>query len=391
MGDPEMDMSEEIRILSDLVGFDTVSDRSNLEIVEYIAACLEGMGAKVWRLPSADGMKANLLARIGPEAAGGLLLSAHTDVVPVAGQAWASDPFVLTRRQDRLYGRGAADMKGFVASALVCASQLAATRLRKPVYLAFSYDEELGCLGVHDLIAAMRTMAIVPDLCVVGEPTLMEVGIAHKGTRSFRLTFTGQAAHSSRAPEAVNAVAYAADYVSSINAEAAAFQEHGPFDRGFTIPHTTVHVGVMNGGRQVNIVPDTCSVEMEFRFLPTENAGDLMERLVLEPARRLDAAMSSRGQGCGVKVENIYGYPAFEIAGGHPAVVLAKRCAERNEEVKLSYGTEAGCFMEGLDIPVVVCGPGDIRQAHQPDEFMEIAQLTRSRKFLRDLADACCR
>ncbi|CZT38082.1 acetylornithine deacetylase [Rhizobium sp. 9140] len=389
-GDRSTRRDNSIRILGDLVGFNTVSDRSNLDLVDYVESCLHAHGAHTWRLPSEDGLKANLVARLGPDVDGGLILSGHSDVVPVDGQAWSTSPFELTRVDDRLFGRGSADMKGFVACVLACLPEIAARDLRKPIYLALSYDEELGCLGVHDIISDLNRRAIRPDLCIVGEPTMMDVGLAHKGNRTFRLTFTGQAAHSSRAPTAVNAVAYAAELVTSVTAAQAEIARRGPFMQGFDIEYTTVHVGVMTGGRQVNIVPDRCVVDMEFRFLPGVDPAALTENLVMAEVRRLDRAMAKRKPGCGVAVEPAYAYPAFNMATDHPAVTIVKRCAGRNSDVKLSYGTEAGCFREAMEMPVIVCGPGDIRQAHQPDEFIAVDQLDACGDFLIDLVTVIC-
>lgn len=386
-----MNLENDIRILSDLVACPSVSDRSNLDIIDYIEAYLAGHGAETRRLASPDGDKANLIARIGPDAPGGLILSGHTDVVPVEGQAWDTDPFSLTRVGDRLYGRGAADMKGFIAGALACVPELVRLPLAKPVYFCLSYDEELGCLGVHGLIDHLNERGIDPDLCIVGEPTGMEVGLAHKGNRTYRLAFTGEAAHSSRAPTVVNAVAYAARFVSAVTEEAAGFATAGPFQDGFDVPHTTVHVGVMNGGTQVNIVPDRCVVDMEIRYLPGEDADALAERFVFGPAGRLNDEMAARGAGCGVTVADVYSYPAFRMPADDPAVLLAKRCGGKNADVKLSFGTEAGCFTQAMNIPVIVCGPGDIAQAHKPDEFVTVEQLARSRQYILSCVEAICR
>ncbi|MCO5144872.1 MAG: acetylornithine deacetylase [Aquamicrobium sp.] len=386
-----MNLENDIRILSDLVACPSVSDRSNLDIIDYIEAYLAGHGAETRRLASPDGDKANLVARIGPDAPGGLILSGHTDVVPVEGQTWDTDPFSLTRVDDRLYGRGAADMKGFIAGALACVPELVRLPLAKPVYFCLSYDEELGCLGVHGLIDHLKERGIDPDLCIVGEPTGMEVGLAHKGNRTYRLAFTGEAAHSSRAPTVVNAVAYAARFVSAVTEEAAGFATAGPFQDGFDVPHTTVHVGVMNGGTQVNIVPDLCVVDMEIRYLPGEDADALAERFVFGPAGRLNEEMAARGAGCGVTVADVYSYPAFRMPADDPAVLLAKRCGGKNADVKLSFGTEAGCFTQAMNIPVIVCGPGDIAQAHKPDEFVTVEQLARSRQYILSCVGAICR
>lgn len=385
-----MNLEDDIRILSDLVACATISDRSNLDIVDYIERYLTEYGTVTWRVPSEDGRKASLLARLGPDVPGGLVLSAHTDVVPVEGQQWATDPFRLTRIGDRLYGRGAADMKGFIASALACVPDIDAGKLSKPVYFALSYDEELGCLGVHDLIDDLINRNITPDLCIVGEPTRMEIGLAHKGNCTFRLIFTGQAAHSSRAPAAVNAVDYAARYVSMLTQMASQIAADGPFDPGFDIPHTTVHVGGIRGGTQVNIVPDVCVVNMEFRYLPGEDSETLARRFVFDPAATLRAEMKARHSDCGVTVEDVYSYPSFGMPADDRAVILAKRCAGKNADVKLSYGTEAGCFTSKMKIPVVVCGPGDIAQAHKADEFVELEQLAEAKRFILQSCNAFC-
>lgn len=330
--------------------------------------------------------------RRGADAGMHLAFAGHTDVVPPGALTqWASDPFVPAHRDGRLYGRGAADMKGFIAGALACVSDIVRLPLAKPVYFCLSYDEELGCLGVHGLIDHLKERGVSPDLCIVGEPTGMEVGLAHKGNRTYRLAFTGEAAHSSRAPAVVNAVAYAARFVSAVTEEAAGFATAGPFQDGFDVPHTTVHVGVMNGGTQVNIVPDLCVVDMEIRYLPGEDADALAGRFVFGPAGKLNDEMAARGAGCGVTVADVYSYPAFRMPADDPAVLLAKRCGGKNADVKLSFGTEAGCFTQAMNIPVIVCGPGDIAQAHKPDEFVTVEQLAGSRRYILSCVEAICR
>ena len=385
-----MNLENDIRILSDLVACATVSDRSNLDIIDYIDTYLTEHGASTWRVFSADRLKANLVARIGPECPGGLMLSAHTDVVPVEGQVWATDPFDLKRIGEKLHGRGAADMKGFIASALACVPEFTRLALIKPVYFSLSYDEELGCLGVHDLIDDLKARAITPELCIVGEPTSMAVGLAHKGNQTYRLIFIGEAAHSSRAPTAVNAVNYAAQYVSMITKFASVFENLGPFDEGYDVPHTTVHVGGIKGGTQVNIVPDRCVVDMEFRYLPGTDAEELAHRFVYGPAEKLNDDMAKRGRGCGVQVEPVYAYPAFSMMADNHSVILAKSCAGKNDDVKLSFGTEAGCFTAAMNIPVIVCGPGNIAQAHKPDEFIEVQQLAKCRGFILSSVGKFC-
>jgi len=384
-------IENDIRILSDLVACATVSDRSNIDIIDYLEAYLLGHGARTWRLPSADGRKANLLARIGPDVAGGLMLSGHTDVVPVENQRWDTAPFSLTRIGERLYGRGSADMKGFIAGALARVPEFAALPLARPVYFALSYDEELGCLGVHGLIDHLKGRSIRPDLCIVGEPTGMEIGVAHKGNRTYRLTFAGEAAHSSRAPTVVNAVGYAARFVCGVDRAGESLERDGPFEDGFDVPHTTVHVGVINGGTQVNIVPDRCVVDMEIRYLPGADADALAERFVFAPVRRLNGEMAARGAGCGIAVADVYSYPSFSMPPDDPAVLLARRCGGKDGDVKLSFGTEAGCFTGAMGMPVVVCGPGHIEQAHKANEFVSLEQLSRSADYIRACVAALCR
>lgn len=384
------DQPAALKLLADLIAFDTTSDRSNLGLIEYLESYLASFGVPTWRAATDEGSKCNLLARLGPESKGGILFSSHTDVVPAASEHWATNPFAMTQSGSRVYGRGATDMKGFIAACLGCVPDLVKGPLREPVYLAFSYDEEVGCLGVHEMIVEMKRRSIRPRGCVIGEPTNMQVGIAHKGNRTFRLHFTGKAAHSSLAPTAVNAVAFAAEFVTGISRAAAAFETGGPFAEGFDVRHTTAHVGVISGGEQVNIVPSTCTLDVEFRHLPEQEADELERRLILEPISRLDTCMKARDDKCGVELERVYAYPGLDMPDDDDFVTLAKRNSGNTGHTKLAFGTEAGCFAQGLHVPAIVCGPGDIKQAHQVDEFLEISQLESCQEFiLRIVQDVC--
>lgn len=384
------DQPTALKLLADLIAFDTTSYRSNLGLIEYLEMYLASFGVPTWRAAVGDGSKCNLFARLGPEGKGGILFSGHTDVVPAASEHWATNPFAMTQSGSRVYGRGTTDMKGFIAACLGCVPDLVKSPLREPVYLAFSYDEEVGCLGVHEMIAEMKRRSIRPRGCVIGEPTNMQVGIAHKGNRTFRLHFRGKSAHSSLAPTAVNAVAFAAEFVTGISREAAAFETDGPFEDGFDVRHTTAHVGVIRGGEQVNIVPSACTLDVEFRHLPGQDADELERRLILEPISKLNSCMKARDDKCGVKLERVYAYPGLDTLEGDDFVTLAKHCSGNTSHTKLAFGTEAGCFAQGLNVPAIVCGPGGIRQAHQVDEFLEISQLENCKEFILRIVQNVC-
>lgn len=374
-------------LLGRLVAFDTTSRNSNLEFIEFAREILVSCGAACTTVPSPDGRKANLLATIGPAERGGVLLSGHSDVVPVDGQAWRSDPFVVNERDGRYYGRGTCDMKGFLAVVLAAAPVFAAAKLNAPLHIALTYDEEVGCLGVPVLIEAMRAMPALPCLCIVGEPTQMRVAIGHKGARAYRASFRGREAHSSLAPLSVNAVEHAADLVTRLTALGREFAANGAFDPGYDVTHTTVHTGVIRGGTQVNIVPAECEVEFEYRPLPGQD-GDAPESLIrswLE--QEIEPAMRAVDGSCGVELERRYAYPGLATAADAAVTLLARELSDSGEPIKIAFGTEAGSYQAALGIPSVVCGPGSIRQAHQPDEFVSAAQLAACERFMGRLLE----
>jgi acetylornithine deacetylase len=337
-------------------------------------------------LPSPDGAKANLFATIGEQAAGGVMLSGHTDVVPADGQAWDSDPFALTERQGRLYGRGTADMKSFIAVVLALVPEMTGRRLNTPIHIALSYDEEVGCLGVRGLIEQFGAGAPRPRLAIVGEPTEMQVVDAHKSQRGFRTDVTGLEAHSSATHAGVNAVAAAADLVMRLGGIAQDLQAERARDPRFDPPYSTVHVGVIHGGTVRNIVPRHCHFEWECRGLPGFDSESVLRRFNEEAERDVLAPMRKRYAGAAIATEIVSRVPALTAKGDNPAQHLALKLAGSNRTFAVSYTTEAGLF-QAAGVPTVICGPGNIREAHRPNEYVEPSQIAACEAFLRRLLD----
>jgi acetylornithine deacetylase len=377
------------KLLTELVGFDTVSDKSNLALVDHVEDYLRSHGVSAQRITDSTGQKAALWVTIGPADKPGIVLSGHTDVVPVAGQNWSHDPFTLTERDGKLYGRGAADMKGFVAVCLAMVPEMARAKLAAPIHLALSYDEEVGCVGVRPLLDEVNKLPVKPLACFVGEPTLMQVAIGHKGKHALRAIVRGQACHSSLAPQGVNAVEYAAELITEIRRRAQEISNGAAYDRLYDIPHTTLLTSIVHGGTALNIVPDTCELQFEARGLGVNEAKEVTDGIVAWAASELVPAMQSANPDCGVDFEQILQYPALAIQPGNPLVTFAKTLAGRNDHIKVSYGTEAGLFVAMADIPSVVIGPGAIAQAHRPDEYVEIAQLERCAGMIEKLIAQC--
>ncbi|WP_407155091.1 acetylornithine deacetylase [Bradyrhizobium sp. STM 3557] len=384
------DRTDRIKIiLADLVGFDTVSDKSNLALVDHVEAYLAAHGVRAQRITDPTGQKAALWVTIGPADKPGIVLSGHTDVVPVTGQSWSHDPFTLIERGGRLYGRGTADMKGFVATCLAMVPEMVRAKLAAPIHLAISYDEEVGCVGVRPLLAEVNKLAVKPLACFVGEPTLMQVAIGHKGKHALRATLRGLACHSSLAPQGVNAVEYAADLIVEIRRRARAIAAGGARDTLYDVPFTTLLSSIVQGGTALNIVPDTCELQFECRGLGVHESKEVTDGIVAWVRGELEPAMRRGHPDCGIDFEEIVDYPALEMADSHPLVTFAKTLAGRNSHIKVSYGTEAGLFVAMADIPSVVIGPGAIAQAHKPDEFVEIAELERCAEMIGRLIAQC--
>jgi len=375
-----------VELLGRLVGFDTTSHRSNLPLIHFVRDHLAALGVDSEIIHDDRGDKAALYATLGPAGRGGVALSGHTDVVPVTGQAWSSDPFTLTERDGRLFGRGAADMKGFIATALAWAPRFAAARLREPVHLCLSYDEEIGCLGVRPLLARLAAREDRPRLVIVGEPTDMRVVTAHKGKRSFDCRVRGRECHSSLTPHGVNAVEYAARIVVHLKRLARDRAALGPFDDGYEVPHTTLHTGVLRGGTALNVVPNAAELQFEIRDLPSEDTDALQAEIETLIRESLVPEMRDVAPEAGIELELHSEIAGFETSSDHEAVRLALALAETEELGKVDYGTEAGLFARA-GIPAVVCGPGSIAQAHRPDEYLSIEQLARCDRFMARLVE----
>ena len=374
--------------LARLVAFDTESAKSNRALIDAVAAHLEAWGVPHAIVPNAAGDKAALFATLGPMQDGGIVLSGHTDVVPVAGQDWTSDPFTLRVTQDRAYGRGAVDMKGFCALALSLVPDMLAAGLTRPIHLLFSYDEETTCLGVADTIARFGADLPRPGAVIVGEPTDLEVADAHKSVTTFLTTVHGHEAHSSKPQLGANAVMAAAELISGLNAIADAMIARGDASGRFDPPATTVHVGTIQGGTARNILPKLCSFHWEFRGLPDLDPEEV-PRLFAERVEAVTRERLNRHGAFG-RVETLceVAVPGLAPEPGSEAEQIALRLAGRNRTVSVPYATEAGRF-QAAGIPTIVCGPGSIDQAHQPDEFITLRALAEGEAFLRRLIRDC--
>ncbi|MGA8707156.1 MAG: acetylornithine deacetylase [Steroidobacteraceae bacterium] len=361
-------------LLDRLVGFPTVSRDSNLSLIGFVQDFLGRCGIESKLYPDSDGRKANLFASIGPAERPGILLSGHTDVVPVDGQAWSSPPFEMRQRGEQLFARGSADMKGFLACALR-ASQLASQQpLRQPLQLAFSYDEEVGCVGVRSLIDDMAGWSHRPRFCIVGEPTLLRSAIGHKGKVAVKVRCRGRASHSANPDRGVNAIHLAADLIARIRERQGDIAWSSAPDAAYEVPHTTLHVGVIQGGTVLNIVPDHCEFEFEIRNLPSDDVGAIIQAIRGDAA---DVVKMVAAADIGIDFELLHEFPALETASDADVVALAAQLTGNREQVKVGFGTEGGLFSGRLGIATVVCGPGSIDQAHKPDEFITTDQLQR--------------
>ena len=375
-------------LLDRLVAFPTVSRDTNLPLIDWLEGYLAGHGIESRRVPNADGTKASLYAWTGPEVAGGVLLSGHTDVVPVDGQAWTSDPWTVTERDGRLYGRGCVDMKGFDALAIWALVEASRRRLARPLQLAMSYDEEVGCTGCIGMVAEMAERLPRAAAVVVGEPTTMQVVTGHKGGTAYKVHVKGYEVHSSILHRGVNAIMAAApliDWANRVNAENSA-KAPGPLAAVFDPPWTTVHVGTIAGGTAHNITAADCRFGLDFRVVPGERLEDWVARFEAEVAARRAQIGAIRPE-ADIRLDRYFTLPIFTPEHDGAAEALARRLTGDNATHVVSYGTEASHF-QAAGWSCVVCGPGDIAQAHQPDEFITVAEFEAGRQFMeRLLAD----
>ncbi|WP_286166666.1 acetylornithine deacetylase [Arthrobacter sp. AQ5-05] len=372
--------------ITKLIGFDTTSRDTNLPLIDYVVARLEALGIASNLVHNAEGDKANLLATI-PAAdgtrTGGIVLSGHTDVVPVDGQDWSSDPFTPQIRDGKLYARGTCDMKSFVAVIMAKLDSIAAAKLSEPIHLAFSYDEEVGCLGAVDLVAAITEAGLNPRGCIVGEPTSMRVVRGHKSVNVIRVDFHGVAAHSSLTTQGVNAISAAAEFTGFVDSLARAFKQDGPFDEAFIVPYTTTTVNKIEGGIAVNTIPAGCTLHFEFRSIGADDPSALIERYRAE-AKRIEGELQQQNPAARVDFTVLAQTPGLDTPEDAGIVALSAKLGGTPSPDKATYGTEAGLFFNA-GIPTVVCGPGDIAQAHAPDEFIELEQIAACEAFIENL------
>ena len=377
-------------MIKKLVSFDTTSRVSNLELIDFVADYLSALGVESHLIHDESGEKANLYATIGPRDVPGIVLSGHTDVVPVDGQAWDSDPFTVVEQDEKLFGRGTSDMKSFIAIALAMAPDFASTNLKTPVHFALSFDEEVGCLGAPLMIQKMDQFAAKPRAVIIGEPTKMSVVNAHKGVCSFFTTVHGLERHSSETHRGVNAIAYGAELVAFLSTLGEEMRDqHSYLESGFDPPYTTVHVGTMHGGTAQNIVPLNCTFSWEYRPMPGEDASEIRNRFQAHVDEVVLPKMHAVDASTGIDTEVRAFVPGLAPEDGSPAEALVLALARKNTTEVVAYGTEAGQFQEAGN-PAVVCGPGSIAQAHKPNEFIELSEVRACEIFMRRLLDEVC-
>ncbi|MES0880928.1 acetylornithine deacetylase [Roseibium sp. SCP14] len=378
-------MTQTLQTLEQLIGFDTVSAKSNLQIVDFIEDFLKERGFRLSRIDDDGGQKAGLYAEIGPTE-GGILLSGHTDVVPVTGQAWTRDPFRMTDEGERVFGRGTTDMKGYLACMLSAADQASKKELKEPLKLVFSYDEEIGCVGIQKMAAQLSQLLGNPRACLVGEPTEMQVAIGHKGKAAIKAVCHGQSGHSALAPTFVNALHLAADFVVELKGIQDWLREHGTRDEAYDIAYSTVHVGKLSGGTALNIVPDRAELVFEYRHLAAEPPDGIMDR-IQEAADRVSDRYREASSGASIELDRYNAYPGIDVPADAGIVALGQKLAETDRVTKVAFGTEAGVF-DTLGIPTVVCGPGSMEgQGHKPDEFISKDQLAACDRMMDRVLD----
>ena len=370
--------------LEKLLSFDTTSANANSEMIKWVETELLSFGASVKIIPNVDESKANLFATLGPQDIGGVMLSGHTDVVPVTGQAWTVPAFSMTQRDGKIFGRGTADMKGFIA-AMMNAAKLASTQtLKTPLHLALSYDEEIGCIGVRSMIDMLSNAPIRPQMCIVGEPTGLAVATGHKGKIAARAKCTGRAGHSALAPFAVNALYLANEFITELRKVQDVLRLGVVQDLDYDVPYTTLHVGRIVGGGALNIVPHSCELDFEIRNLAQDNPAEILEKL-RQAADLIALSARNVASEANIEIEVFNTYPGLDTPSSAPVVGFVKSLMGANGTIKVAYGTEGGLFDQSLGVPTVVCGPGDMAQGHKPDEFITEAQLAACDTMLVNL------
>ncbi len=375
-----------VAMIERLVAFDTTSRNSNLELIHFVRDYLNTHDVDCEIIHNDDGAKANLYATLGPKRDGGVVLSGHTDVVPVDGQDWHTDPFAMAEMDGKLFGRGTADMKSFLAIALSLVPDILKRRLDVPIHLALSYDEEVGCIGAHDLVPSITVPGAKPQAIIVGEPTGMKVVNAHKGINSFYTTVTGLEGHSSATHQGVNAIMFAAEMIAYLGRLAEELKDNADPESRFDPPYTTVQVGVIEGGTALNIIPRECQFVWEFRNVPEDDPNALLARVNEFAEAELLPRMRKVSADAGIVTDYRAQVRGLVPEDGSPAETLVLALAGSNQTYAVSYGTEAGIFQQA-GVPTVICGPGDIGQAHKPNEFITLSQVDECTAFIGRLVD----
>jgi acetylornithine deacetylase len=379
-----------LEILRALIRFDTTSAHSNLDLLNYVQTYLNQYGVDSQLIYNSEENKANLYATMGPKMQGGVMLSGHTDTVPVVGQKWQTNPYELTEEAGCYYGRGTADMKSFLAIVLAAVPAMVKSKLNKPIHLAFSYDEEIGCVGVRRLIDSLQQHPYKPSLCIIGEPTGMQVVTAHKGKLAAQVCVKGKSCHSGMAPFGVNAVNYAARLIVFLEQLAQEKQSQGPFEDGHEIPYTTVHTGEVEGGVALNIVPEHCRFSFEIRNIAAEDPHALLRRL-RDYADEVSIEMQQSCSDCTIEINVVTEYPGLSTPSDADVVSFVQALTDVYEHGNISFGTEGGLFSQLLGVSTVICGPGYMSQGHQPDEFIHISQIDYCEYFIERLIQCLCR
>jgi acetylornithine deacetylase len=389
---PEKSLTS-LQLLRELIAFPSVSLTPNIDLMLRVKEILSDAGIQAELVPDPeDATRTNLFASTGPSDVPGIMLSGHTDVVPVTGQPWTMPPFEATERDGRIYGRGSADMKGFVACAVATMVRAASLPLKRPLQLALSFDEEIGCVGVRHLLRVLEGRIQAPTLCIVGEPTLMQIGTGHKGKSAYRAVCCGQAGHSGLAPRFANAIHTASDFIAGMRDIQHQLAEHGPREEGFAVAYSTVHAGTIHGGTALNIVPDRCEISFEVRTVSKDDASAIVARVLESTSEQMNSGPPSVERSVPV-VEKVNGYPGLRSDDDRDAIdFLAALLPAGTACTKVDYGSEGGLFKQSWSTtPVLVCGPGSIGVAHKADEYVEVSQIQACDSLLAAVADSLCR
>ena len=371
------------KIISDLISFKSISEYENLSLINYISNYLSSFSIKS-KVLNGEKDRANLYARIGPDVKGGIMLSGHTDVVPVNGQPWQTEPFNLKVLDNKLFGRGTSDMKSFIAIILYIVPQIIVSKLKKPIHLMFSYDEEIGCVGIQKAIPFIDSLKRKPSACIVGEPTEMKLINQHKGKKNFRVEFQGLESHSSNILGGVNAITFAAKFVLYLLKKEEELKKNYKKDLKYDPPYATINIGKFNGGIALNIIPRNCIVEFELRDLPNTDSEGIISEIKNHLFSNLEKKMKSLDSSCFIKFNVTNNFPPLKTAENKEIVNLCMNCLETNEIGAVSFGTEAGVF-NNSGIETIVCGPGSINEAHKPNEYIDITQVKKCEIFLQKI------